>query len=426
MKKVRFKIPAEVLDLSDDHKLELLKSLGEQMGIAVVPNKHTTHDHERTMWTPDEVPIIAELEDWFYGNLSGYTANVYYDVIHALELPEEGEPLVEVVKAIGADAADYLEKANGTFSLGEIIRINREGREKLWKYVADGGTYSRAELERLHAFINVRTPNLGPLLEAYAVRGVFLGKIKAIADKNSLELLGVLLSQLPVRIEQVSKTSTPLALRSVGGLMKEIEVPPLTDAEVHAIRYAEQHAAQYVTRDSDALKWRIQRAVTEARRNRESSQELRQRLLDQYGEANRDWRRIALTELTDVMANGYLASLPVGSRVYGQGAASACPHCKRLIIGKVYTLSDGPLDPLQNVWVGKTNVGRRVREYVPTIPLHPHCRCRWVVLSDFQDVDDDGNIFIKPLEELIEDYKRRGLAHPEYTMDTGAPKEGGT
>jgi hypothetical protein len=326
--------------------------------------------------------------------------------------------LEDMQKSFGTDASDYLEKAN----LGEIIRMNRASRDKLWQYIADGGTYSREELERLHAFISARTPKFGPLLEAYAVRGVFLGKVKAIADKNSLELLGLMLSQFPVRIEQVSSTSTPLRLRSMGGLEKDIEVPPFTEAELHAVRYAEQHAAQYVTKASDNLKWKIQQAVTEARRNREGSAQLRQKLLDQLGEANRDWRRIALTELTDVMANGYLASLPVGSRLIAQGAVDACPDCKRLLENQVFTLSDGPGDDQTQVWVGKTNVGRKKAAWLPTIPLHPNCRHKWQLLSDFQSLDQDGNIYIRPLEELIEEYKKKGLIHSEYTMDQGAPK----
>lgn len=418
-----------MFDLSDTHKAELLAALGEQIGIKmnITTHKHTTHDPERSMWTPDAVPIVAELEDWFYGNLSAPTMQITYDVIDALDLPQENEPGIELGKALGDDFAGWAEqsrwmsKADGGFNLGDLIRMNRDQRQRLWKYVADGGTYGREELERLHSYIAGRTPNFGPLLEAYAVRGVFLGKLTKVAHENNLEMLGILLSQLPVRLEQVSKTSTPFSLRSVGGLEQEIEIPPFTDAEVQAVQYAEQHAAQYVTKASESLKHEIQQEITHARRNRMNSQELKQKLLDNLGEANRDWRRIALTELTDVMANGYLASLPDGARVMGQGSANACPHCMRLIIGKKFTKQDTPGDPETTVWVGKSNVGRKAASYWPTIPMHPHCRCRWVMLADFQDVDDTGNIFILPLEQLIEIYKKKGLIHPEYTMDAGAP-----
>lgn len=430
MPKVKIKLPPGALDLPDLHKAELVQALGRQLGLNmnVTTSQHTTHDPERSMWTPDAVPIVAELEDWFYGNLAGPTWQITNDVIGALDLPEDPAPAEELEKALGEEfsgwraQARWLSKADGDgFSLGDIIRMNRDNRRKLFQYVADGGTYSREELLRLQQYISTRTPDFGPLLEAYAVRSVLLGKLTAAAHRENLTLLSVLLSQLPVRLEQVRRDSTWFTLQSKGGLEQELEVPPLTPAEVEAVQYAEQHAAQYVTRASDSLRHEIQGIVTHARRNRIGSQELKQKLLDNLGEANRDWRKIALTELTDAMANGYLASLPDGARVMGQGAANACPHCKRLVIGRKFTKQSMPGDPVTTVWVGKSNVGRRAAEYWPTIPMHPHCRCRWVQLADFQDVDDQGNVFILPLEQLIEIYKRKGLIHPEYTMDDGAP-----
>lgn len=420
---VKLTIPTEVLGLPYADREQIMKSIGDTIGVPFPPI-HTSHDEERGMWTPDEVPLIAELEDWFYGELTRPTVELYNLVMYALDLPTTVTPYSAVFKSFGDGFTDWLSKSDQNsrgFKLQDLVRMNKKSREKLMRYVADGGVYSVEELQRMRSFISANMPDYRPLLEAYAVRGLLIGKVKQVADENNLRLLGTLLSNLPVALEQVRLHPTPVTLTDQRGEHRVLELPPLSDAEVMAVQYAEQHAAHYVTGMSDDVKQDILQAVVSSRRNRLSPQELQQRLLDDLGEHNRDWRRIALTETTDVMAQGYLASLQPGDYVMGQGAANACKHCKRLIIGKSYRISEGPGDVASEVWIGKTNVGNKVKDYVPAIPLHPHCRCRWVKVSQFQSVDEQGKLRIKPLEELIEEYKQRGLVHSDYTMDEGAP-----
>jgi len=62
-----------------------------------------------------------------------------------------------------------------------------------------------------------------------------------------------------------------------------------------------------------------------------SDGDLQTKLHDKFGELNRDWRRIALTEIGRDANEGFLATLPPGTRVRRLEAYStACAFCKRI------------------------------------------------------------------------------------------------
>jgi len=162
------------------------------------------------------------------------------------------------------------------------------------------------------------------------------------------------------------------------------------------------------------------------------------------GELSRKWERVFITETNTLFANAYLQGIKNGEYVMGVSMPDACPHCLTDIRGKVYkVLSDPPADYdfLQGkdyeqtahiwekyVWVGKSNHGRssskqkridpsignkkdnlRGKEHhehsMPTIPYHPHCRCRWIYFSPmFQYVDKEGNL--KMRVESEKDYQK--------------------
>jgi hypothetical protein len=68
------------------------------------------------------------------------------------------------------------------------------------------------------------------------------------------------------------------------------------------------------------------------------------------------------------------------------------------------------LHEMEYVWVGKTNYGRKVSEYIPCIPLHPNCRHRYHKLSRFYEVGADGRPKLRDVKDLIqEERRRRGL-----------------
>ena len=131
-------------------------------------------------------------------------------------------------------------------------------------------------------------------------------------------------------------------------------------------------------------------------------------MFDRFGEMNRDWRRIAITEAGENANQGLIASLPEGARVRRvEQYANACPFCRK-IDGRVMTVvpdSSPEKDGDTMVWPGKTNIGRSAapRKKTPEglvdrLPSemwwiaagtqHPHCRGRWVVVQQ-DPVGDD-------------------------------------
>jgi len=132
---------------------------------------------------------------------------------------------------------------------------------------------------------------------------------------------------------------------------------------------------------------------------------LQQTLFDKYGDMNRDWRRIALTETGEMSMQGFIASTAVGRKVRRlEMYKGACPFCEK-IHGTVMTVVDADKpdkDGKTEVWTGKTNIGRssspnkrtengltpRMEHelwWIAAGVQHPHCRGSW------QDVPELGD-----------------------------------
>lgn len=124
-----------------------------------------------------------------------------------------------------------------------------------------------------------------------------------------------------------------------------------------------------------------------------------------FGRLNRDWRRVAITEAAFNRANGQLAALALGTRVEWSAAADACPKC-RALHGRSFLVvdpNDPDKDPMEHVWVGKNPVGSRPPEAIPSIPLHPHCRCLWRPLLKLPPVTSEAML------AAIQELRRRTL-----------------
>lgn len=135
---------------------------------------------------------------------------------------------------------------------------------------------------------------------------------------------------------------------------------------------------------------------------------LQSKLVDQFATLNRDWRRIAVTEAGEAQLQGFIASLPPGTKVERvEQYENACGFCRK-IDGKIATVvsADHPnKDPESMIWPGKNNIGRSAaprkrlgdvlvhREphemwWLPAGLAHPHCRGRWVLAPEAEATDD--------------------------------------
>lgn len=150
-----------------------------------------------------------------------------------------------------------------------------------------------------------------------------------------------------------------------------------------------------------------------------SGSSLETKLLDEFAVLNRDWRRIAVTEAGNAQTVGFVASMPLGSKVKRvEQYKGACAFCRK-IDGKVVEVVDPARenkDPETMIWLGKDNIGRsasprkRVGELlverephemwqIPAGLVHPHCRGRWV--ATIQDRPGDDPDFGEWLRETL-------------------------
>lgn len=157
--------------------------------------------------------------------------------------------------------------------------------------------------------------------------------------------------------------------------------------------------------------------MLQAINGRWSAQKLAQELFNAFGDQNRDWRRVAITELAMASTDAFIAGCQDGDQVWVPPVAGSCKHCQKYLEGKTFTVTTDPAKMGHNyqqemnyVWVGKTNYGRTVSTWVPCIPLHPNCRHRFHKVSRFYNVGDDGKPALKPVHQLIQEERlRRGL-----------------
>ena len=162
----------------------------------------------------------------------------------------------------------------------------------------------------------------------------------------------------------------------------------------NALEFAEQSAGTYITSIRDDARKRVKAAIIDAQKNRRGPRALERALFEQFTDTNRDWRRVAETEMaSNFNAGQMLTELEQARRegeqhplVMGVTAGGACHFCKTHIDGKIFALLDSaPADGKDTImiegetytaiWPGKSNFGRKQANWWVAFPAHPHCRC---------------------------------------------------
>ena len=224
--------------------------------------------------------------------------------------------------------------------------------------------------------------------EYMTVQSVLLGRIQANLAKQEAERLARLHSNLPGRLEDVPHQA-------------------LTLVERQTIQFASARAAIHIGSVTDAARSRMKTIIIdkiEAQvlgEPKGTAQDLRQQLFDEFGQLNRDFRRIAVTEAGEACNQGFVAGMQPGVTIRRQEAyKGACEFC-RTINGKTFVVvaaNEPHKDGETQVWVGKTNVGRsasprkrvgkvlmereQVERWWPAAGvMHPHCRGSWIRAS---------------------------------------------
>lgn len=231
--------------------------------------------------------------------------------------------------------------------------------------------------------------------EWLAVRSTFMGRVQANMEALTVKQADKLLEALP---------STVSAARA------EFKMSPTQQV---ILDYARVRGVENVQRLADNARHRMRQVVLEHTQQEflgtpGTKHDLQTALADEFSSLNRDWRRIAVTEAGENLNQGYVSSLPIGSKVQRvEQYEHACSFCRKIdgVIAEVVSPDDPNKDGNTQIWPGKNNVGRssaprkRVggilvhREpeemwWLPAGLAHPHCRGRWIPTIQDEPGDD--------------------------------------
>ncbi len=225
--------------------------------------------------------------------------------------------------------------------------------------------------------------------EYLAVRSVFAGRIQANIESHE-----------PTEAAKLKLVGAAPVVRRVAD-----QIATLTAKESAILDFSIMRAGELIADVGERTRHRIRQIIIEHEEGRvmhrpdASLWDLQSKLQDEFAVLNRDWRRVAISEVARDANEGFLASLPDGSRVKRVEAYNACPFCKKIdgLVMNVVAPGKEDKDGWTDVWVGKTNVGRsasprkrvgdelverlETERYWPAAGIqHPNCRGTWSLM----------------------------------------------
>jgi hypothetical protein len=342
------------------------------------------HDHNgEEIWLPVDNPFIARLVELFtqrgLDRLEGFRRELL-----AWSQGERHRPTMMPVSR----PADSMERWSGS----ELALV------KLYLEHLPPGAWTLDDHMMMVDFLVQRylpADDIRSEAEWMASRANLMGRVQANMERLDAGQADALLAVLPATAQAIA------------------DQWPQTPAQRATMDFSRVRAAENVRKLADDARHRMRGVIAQHVEERMlgapgPSSSLETKLLDEFGTLNRDWRRVAVTEAVEAQNQGYIASVPRGTRVKRvEQYRSACSWCRK-IDGLVMTVVD-PADPDKDgesqVWVGKTNVGRSAaprkrlgdllierepeeRWWPAAGAQHPHCRGRWVPTIDEQPGDD--------------------------------------
>lgn len=297
-----------------------------------------------------------ELTDRFVNELTEKTKNLYSLLVVWLGLPE----------------VRILSKANLTYK-GKILYNPESGepiKQSEWKKF----------IKTVEDFLSKNYSMTG---ERIVLSAEALGRIlERMSKTNSLEALK------KMKLENLSAGHRKFdwITDSVKN-MKDTFGNSFTDRKQLArLQIAVDSAAQRVTRATDEIKNNIQQVIIDGIKNRQSKTKISQSLFEKCVGLNRDFQKIADTEIQNNTNEAYVKeevyNTDEGEKVYFKrfelSDDNTCKKC-RAIKGKIALFSETPLesekinDPYADfaIWEGKTD------GVMPMGTLHPYCRGGW-------------------------------------------------
>lgn len=310
-----------------------------------------------------------------------------------LNLEHQEEMLPVVKEVVDEYIAEYWNVLNGLLSnVGQIFT----------------GTNPLAKAKRVKMPVGIYNPKTGkPLAKKDwskildAIDGYLTKNTKSLAEKMASKgaAVGSLLNRLE-RTKAVADVSTLGYAELAKQLPKKFKVTTVAkkfswnpDATVN-LHFRVDNIADHVTDTNNKVKAGIKRVLSDGLQQQSSPKEIAGNLFGEFGKWNKDWERIANTEVQNSTVDGEmiteLSDAKPGEDIYmiGAGSASACNICHRDVIGKVVKLLSAPpsggdegIDDSYTdtaIWPGKNSIGHGAKEKWTAIVRHPFCGCRLV------------------------------------------------
>jgi hypothetical protein len=208
----------------------------------------------------------------------------------------------------------------------------------------------------------------------------------------------------------------------------------LSRGEMARIQVLQTSAAEKITKTSAAVKSDIRQILIDGVKNRKSKGQVSQAIFDRMTGANRDFQRIADTEIQNASNNSFLldevSNAEPGEKVYFQRIeridSNTCNFCKKMH-GVIVLWSDHPLekdkidDPVADyaIWDGKDWDGKK--EMDANGVFHPYCRGVWVrhngsaVNALVAEIQGKSKQFNEALEKTKQEYETKGVKNPNDT-----------
>lgn len=340
------------------------------------------HDHDGDIWMPMDSPLVARLVELFtqrgLDRLEAFRAELLAWSTGARHTP--GDRLMR--------PAGMMER--WTESETALVKIYLEHLPAAEWTLDD---HMMAVDYLAHRYLPA--DDMRREAEWLATRASIMGRVQANMDGVTADQADALLMAMPATVQDAA------ARFGMG------------QAQRATMEFAVVRCAENVRELSNSARHRMRTTIAEHVQQRElgvpgPQSSLETKLLDQFGMLNRDWRRIAVTEAGEAQTQGYVASLPAGTKVKRvEQYRNACAFCRK-IDGKTMTVVDpaqADKNPETMIWVGKNNVGRSAsprkrignvfmeREphemwQIPAGLVHPHCRGRWVPTIQDRASDD--------------------------------------
>jgi hypothetical protein len=374
-----------------------IKAVSKHLKVPVdIGHKHTGE--------PYLYPIQQELSDQWTGYYSGILKKIYKAVVEALDLPP-----VEV---------ETMRKALGDSGIlryhGKVIYNPETGQPLKNKDFDD-------LIEGIQKFLNRNTKDISKqiLLDSAAIEKLLrrMAKYQSSPDMARLKL-----DTMKYRGKTFDWIRSDIKnLESVTG--------KLSAPEMARYQVAQDYVAELVTRSNrkirDEIKDTVLRGIIEKRTKAQVSQDLFNRM----GGLNRDWKRIADTEIVNTSnLAGILQEVnetPKGEKVYFKRyeLPGCCDKCEK-VNGKVVLWSDSPLDedkikdPYTDtaIWEGKSPDSKKCTLVPGT--LHPNCRGGWLrwggkqVDAMIAQLRGKAEVWDSAVGQAREEYREKGAGYP--------------